>query len=77
MHTQRFSFSPSTGAVLDDVDGPLLVMDYMDQGSFMDLLQGGLDEKYVLPILQDVSQGMRFLHATDPPIVHGDLKVSL
>ena len=28
----------------------------------------------ILPILQDIAQGMRFLHTAYPLIVHGDLK---
>ena len=33
-----------------------------------------LDGDVILPILRDVCQGIRFLHASDPPIVHGDIK---
>ena len=28
----------------------------------------------ILQILRDIAQGLRFLHASDPPIVHRDLK---
>lgn len=28
----------------------------------------------MLPILRDISQGMRFLHSADPQVIHGDLK---
>lgn len=27
-----------------------------------------------MQIVRDVSQGLRFLHASKPPILHGDLK---
>jgi guanylate cyclase len=28
----------------------------------------------IMQIVRDVSQGLRFLHASKPPILHGDLK---
>ena len=30
----------------------------------------------VLQMARDLAQGMRFLHGSKPPILHGDLKVS-
>ena len=27
-----------------------------------------------MPIVRDISQGLRFLHSAYPPVVHGDLK---
>ena len=27
-----------------------------------------------MPIVRDISQGLRFLHSANPPVVHGDLK---
>eukprot|EP00934_Nitzschia_sp_Nitz4_P006661 Nitzschia sp. Nitz4//scaffold85_size83877//9444//12857//NITZ4_005217-RA/size83877-processed-gene-0.133-mRNA-1//-1//CDS//3329559101//6651//frame0 len=65
------------GAVLNLQDEPMLVMEYMEHGSLHDLLHNDtmvLDEDIVVPIIQDVSQGIRFLHSALPPIVHGDLK---
>ena len=50
----------------------------MDLGSLYDILRRDtivLDDELLLSILQDISQGLRFLHASDPPIIHGDLKV--
>ena len=52
----------------------------MEKGSLRDVLHDGdldLKAEVLLSILQDISQGMRFLHASDPPVLHGDLKVSL
>jgi serine/threonine protein kinase len=52
----------------------------MDLGSLYDILHDDtkvLGEELLYPILQDVAKGMRFLHASDPPVIHGDLKVSL
>ena len=63
------------GAVISD--DPLLVMECMGNGSLRDLLSNQtfpLDAELSLPLLRDILQGMRFLHAADPPILHGDLK---
>jgi serine/threonine protein kinase len=67
------------GAVISRVEEPMLVMEYMNLGSLHDVLHNesiGLDiGEHILPILQDVAQGMRFLHAASPhQVVHGDLK---
>jgi hypothetical protein len=51
------------GAVLDDKDGPLLVMEFMEFGSLYDLLHNEsvvLEGEVLLPILGDVAQGMRY-----------------
>lgn len=65
------------GAVVKKRESPLLVMEYMELGSLHDVLHNAtisLDGDLVLPILQEISQGVRFLHNADPPIVHCDLK---
>ena len=33
-----------------------------------------MEGEQILPILRDVAQGLRFLHAADPQVIHGDLK---
>ena len=58
----------------------MLVMEYMNMGSLHDVLKDGtinivVDEN-VISILQDIAQGMRFLHASQPQVIHGDLKGS-
>eukprot|EP00980_Cylindrotheca_fusiformis_P012392 scaffold3043_cov121-Cylindrotheca_fusiformis.AAC.8 len=64
------------GAVMNGYE-PMMVMEYMENGSLHDLLRnetlytGG---EMILQIVRDVSQGLRFLHASKPPILHGDLK---
>eukprot|EP00980_Cylindrotheca_fusiformis_P019794 scaffold6938_cov108-Cylindrotheca_fusiformis.AAC.5 len=64
------------GAVMTGVE-PMMVMEYMDNGSLYDLLRnetmytGG---EIIMQIVRDVAQGMRFLHASKPPILHRDLK---
>ena len=65
------------GAVIDKREEPMLVMEYMHYGSLNDLLKNktvSVDGDMLLPILQDICQGLRFLHAADPQIIHGDLK---
>ena len=58
-------------------DEPMLVMEYMTHGSLFDVLQDEaitLKPEQRLAILQDVAQGLRFLHSAKPLVVHGDLK---
>ncbi|CAB9511219.1 activated protein kinase catalytic subunit alpha-1 [Seminavis robusta] len=65
------------GAVIESKEDPMLVMEYMDNGSLYDILHNEtfwLDGEILLPLLKDISQGCRFLHAADPAVVHGDLK---
>lgn len=65
------------GAVISARDEPLLVMELMDHGSLFDILHNEtmhLDGDLVLKILRDISQGLRFLHAAKPQVIHGDLK---
>jgi serine/threonine protein kinase len=54
-----------------------LVLELMELGSLWDCLHNVLfpiDGDMALNILRTVSSGMTFLHAADPPILHGDLK---
>lgn len=64
------------GAVMENRGEPMIVMEYMEQGSLYNLLHHSfaLDGELILPILQDIVQGMRFLHSADRPIIHSDLK---
>ena len=58
---------------------PMLVMEMMENGSLYDLLHNEtliLDGDIILPILKDVAQGLRFLHAATPQVIHGDLKAA-
>ena len=68
------------GAVLEKKKDPLLVMEHMEKGSLYDILHNQttvLDQDLLLPILHDISMGIRFLHSAVPPVIHGDLKVRM
>lgn len=70
-------FRFDAGAVIDRGEEPMLVMEYMEHGSLYDLLHNEtmvIDGEILLPILRDVTQGVRFLHAANPQVIHGDLK---
>ena len=65
------------GAVVEAGEEMLLVMELMEHGSLQNMLQNQsleIDGELIHPMLQNVIQGMRFLHASQPVIVHGDLK---
>jgi guanylate cyclase len=65
------------GAVISPTVDPMLVMEFMEYGSLHDLLHnetmtpGG---EIILQVIRDIVQGIQFLHASKPPILHGDLK---
>ena len=50
----------------------------MVHGSLYDLLHNKtvieVEGEQILPILRDVAHGIRFLHAANPQVIHGDLK---
>jgi guanylate cyclase, other len=64
------------GAVISKQTGPMMVMEYMENGSLYDVLHTRmeLDGEMILSIMKDISRGVRFLHNTKPSLVHGDLK---
>ena len=66
------------GAVVSADSEPMLVMEHMPRGSLYDVLRDDsieLDlDDHIMPILQDIAQGVRFLHAANPIVIHGDLK---
>ncbi|KAL7549758.1 hypothetical protein ACHAWF_013033 [Thalassiosira exigua] len=67
------------GAVIAKKQDPMLIMEFMDHGSLYDLLHNDtflLEGDLVLPILRDIAQGLRFLHAATPQVIHGDLKAA-
>jgi class 3 adenylate cyclase len=66
-----------TGAVIGNNIEPMLIMEYMDHGSLYDLLHNEtmvIEGELLLPVLRDISQGVRFLHSATPQVLHGDLK---
>ena len=69
------------GAIIpnDKKSEPQLVMELMKHGSLFDLLHNDtliLEGDILVSIMRDIVSGMRFLHAADPPVVHGDLKAA-
>eukprot|EP00980_Cylindrotheca_fusiformis_P000864 scaffold227_cov97-Cylindrotheca_fusiformis.AAC.2 len=64
------------GAIMNSHD-PMMVMEYMENGSLYDLLRnetvytGG---EIILQIVRDIAQGLRFLHSSKPAVLHRDLK---
>ena len=56
---------------------PMIVMEFMEHGSLYDILHNEtmpIDGELLLPILRDIARGVRFLHASEPQVIHGDLK---
>jgi serine/threonine protein kinase len=73
------SFFFSLGAIIAKNEEPMLVMEFMEHGSLYDILHNEtmpIDGELLLPILRDIAQGMRFLHAAVPKVLHGDLKAA-
>ena len=67
------------GSVIDNKNEPMLVMEYMENGSLYDLLHNetiAIDGEFIFPIIKDIARGCRFLHAADPKVIHGDLKAA-
>jgi len=67
------------GAVVASDCEPMLVMECMEHGSLFDLIHNNtmvLEGEVVIPLLQHVCQGLAFLHAAKPTIIHGDLKAA-
>ena len=63
-----------TGAVIEKGSEPMLIMEYMHHGSLYDILHNetmAIEGELLLPILRDISQGVRFLHSAEPEVVHG------
>eukprot|EP00727_Mastigamoeba_balamuthi_P013486 m51a1_g8760 putative family 3 adenylate cyclase (1662) ;mRNA; r:111354-126456 len=59
--------------------GLTIVTEFMPGGSLFDVLSDRampMSLKTKLSILDDISSGMAYLHANDPPIIHCDLKSS-
>lgn len=59
---------------------PMLIMEYMENGSLYDILHNEtlvLDGDLLIPILRDISQGIRFLHSAVPRVIHCGKKYSV
>ncbi len=69
------------GAVISDKRNPepQLVMELMQHGSLFDLLHNEtmvLEGDILIGVMRDIVSGMRFLHAAEPAVIHGDLKAA-
>ncbi|EGD74805.1 TKL/DICTY4/DRK protein kinase [Salpingoeca rosetta] len=65
------------GGVVESSCDPMIVMEFMDLGSLYSILHNEtteVDGDVRYELLIDIISGCRFLHAAEPPIVHGDLK---
>ncbi|XP_065195025.1 uncharacterized protein LOC135826338 [Sycon ciliatum] len=66
------------GAGQDTADKcPFLVMEYLRRGSLYDNLHNArvqLEQEDMLRFALDIARGMRYLHSSNPPQIHRDLK---
>ena len=65
------------GAVMEKNEVPTLLMEYMQLGALYDLLHNSsmvLGGETLLPMIQDIASGLRFLHTAKPKIIHCDIK---
>lgn len=75
-YTSRFD---GAGAVIDRAVEPMMIMEYMEHGSLQEVLLNPsivLESNMIHSILKDIAQGVRFLHSSNPPVIHGDLKTA-
>ncbi|MDO4161286.1 MAG: serine/threonine-protein kinase, partial [Prevotellaceae bacterium] len=52
---------------------PYLVLPYCERGSIMKMI-GGFTEKEAWRLMRDISGGLAWLHAMNPPVIHQDVK---
>lgn len=67
---------PCIATIMGAVTGkdPMIVLEYMEHGSLYDLLHNEtmfIEGDLLLPILRDISSGVRFLHSATPQVIHG------
>ena len=63
---------PTNYSICNDV--PYLELPYCKNGSSETLIGKKLSEKQIWKFVQDVAQGLSYLHAMNPPIIHQDIK---
>ena len=70
------NITTTMGAVLERKGEPMLVMEYMENGSLYEAMRNESislnSQDDILIIVQDIARGLRFLHSAD--VIHGDLK---
>ncbi|KAK2467701.1 hypothetical protein APHAL10511_000295 [Amanita phalloides] len=65
------------GYALDCGPMPAIVMDYYHEGNIMQHIKAkhpSFEEK--IKMVRDVAEGLGYLHALKPPVVHGDLRAA-
>ena len=63
----------------NDINNPLLIMEYMSLGSLHDVLYKStipIDNIFILNTIQQIVEGISFLHSFDVPIIHNNLKTT-
>ena len=68
---------PAQSDLQDRFHPQCLVMELMEMGTLHDLLRNRaypLEAETALGFVQNIVQGVRFLHLCEPPVIHGDLK---
>lgn len=72
------NITTTMGAVISPGEEPMLVMEYMHNGSLYDAIRNdsiGLNsQEDILTVVQDVAHGLLFLHSAKRKVIHGDLK---
>ena len=64
------------GAVLDPVAGPLVVTEFLEQTLQSAYEEQLLEDHCKLPIFRDIASALNYLHAQNPPIIHGNVNSS-
>lgn len=72
------NITTAMGAVVSKGEEPMLIMEYMHNGSLYDAMRNETitlnSHEDILTIVQDIAHGLRFLHSARPQVLHGDLK---
>jgi len=80
VHLRHPNIVTTMGAVMGDAkQPPLMIMEIMKRGSLYDLLDNftvQFNSSIAMELLNGIVTGMIYLHSTNPPILHNDLKAA-